>query len=443
MFDFLAKKFGDLFELFSKETTFTDENTAKILDEIKAALIDSDVPYDVVVDFTRQVKQDLLGKKVLKNVRPDEQLLKIVYERLVKFMSQGGQDCFSFEIPSVVMVMGLQGAGKTTTIAKLVHFVKTQAEKKRKNRSILVASVDFYRPAAVEQLEIVAQQAAAVFYRAQEQNPVAAAMEIYQKFKKDRYDLLFLDTAGRLHFDEQMMQELQQINQKLLPRYKILVLDAMTGQQSLSIAQTFDQKVGFYASILTKMDSNASAGAALAFRYVLKKPIWFIGTGEKLPDLQEFVPDRIAQRMLNMGDMQTLIEKIDDKIHAAEQEKMNKALLSDAMSLEDFGLQIDMMNKVGSLSSLMKYIPGIANKLSAEQIDAGEREVKRFRAIISSMTPKERKDVTVLNDSRKQRIAVGSGTTVQDVLILLQRFEQVKQYAKLLKKSGPFGGLFR
>ncbi|RTL05924.1 signal recognition particle protein [Candidatus Dependentiae bacterium] len=442
VFDFLARQFSSIFSSFSKESSFTEKNVSIVIGQVKDALIQSDVPFEVVNTFITQLKNDLMGQKIIKGVRPEEQLMKIVYERMVAFLGQESAG-FTFQIPSVIMVMGLQGSGKTTTIAKLAHHAKVQASKKNKKRSILIASVDFYRPAAIDQLEILAKQVDVDFYRASSTDPVTAALEIANQFKKGLYDHLFLDTAGRLHVDQRMLDELKQIEKKLTPKYKILVLDAMTGQQSLAVAQSFDKEVGFYSAIVTKMDSGAAGGAVFAFRYVLKKPIWFIGNGEKIDDFQEFYPNRIAQRMLSMGDLQTLMEKAELKIKAAEQEKINSSLVSGAMTFEDFAQQMDMVSQIGSLSSIVQYIPFAMGQIDPSQIQKGDVEIKKFRAIINSMSIKERRNGCSIDRSRRIRIAKGAGVTEADVVLLLERFEQLKQYAKLLKKTGPFKGLFR
>lgn len=442
MFDFLARQFSSIFSSFSAESSFTEKNVSAVIAQVKDALTQSDVPYEVVNNFIVQLKNDLMGQKIIKGVRPEEQLMKIVYERMTAFLGQEAAG-FVFQIPSVIMVMGLQGSGKTTTIAKLAHHAKVQAAKKNKKRSILLASVDFYRPAAIDQLEILAQQVQVDFYRSLSTDPVTAALEIVQQFKKGSYDHLFLDTAGRLHVDQRMLDELKQIEKKLMPKYKILVLDAMTGQQSLAVAQSFEKEVGFYSAIITKMDSGAAGGAVFAFRYMLKKPIWFIGTGEKIDDLQEFYPNRIAQRMLSMGDLQTLIEKAELKIKAAEQERMNNSLLAGTMTFEDFAQQIDMVSQIGSLSSIMQYIPFPMAQVDSAQVQKGDAEIKKFRAIINSMSAKERRNGCFIDGSRRIRIAKGAGVAEADVILLIERFEQLKQYAKLLKKTGPFKGLFR
>lgn len=443
MFDFLSQKFSSIFESITGKTTVTTETIDAVLGQVKEALLHADVTYSVVEDFCGLVKKELENKKNTSGLKPDEYITKVVYEQLAAFLGNGTSVPFAFQFPSVVLMMGLQGSGKTTTVGKLAHLVMQEARAKNKRRDVLVASVDFYRPAAVDQLEIVTKQAGATFYRAQGTDPVAAAQEIYHEYKKGKFELLFLDTAGRLHVDERMLQELQKISQLVAPRYKILVLDAMTGQESLRVAKTFDEHIGFNGAILTKMDSDARGGAAFAFRYALKKPIIFAGFGEKVEDLQKFHPDRIAQRMLNFGDISTFLEKAEEKIKKAEQDQVYNAFMSGSLTLEDFAKQMDMMSRLGSLTQLSQYIPGLGKSVTQDQLQAGEREMKKFRAIISSMTLQERRKSALVDDSRKKRIAAGAGVKEADVTALLQRFEEAKQYVKMFKKSGPFKGLYR
>jgi len=370
------------------------------------------------------------------SLKPAEQLTKIVYEKVTAFLG-GQQEGFSFLPSQVIMVMGLQGSGKTTTIGKLAHKISADASKKNKTVKVLVASVDFYRPAAIDQLEILAKKVNVSFYRAESNNPVLAAQEIVSFYKRNQFDILFLDTAGRLHVDNQMLGELQEIDALVKPSLKILVLDAMTGQESLAVAKAFDEVVGFHGSILTKMDSDTRGGAAFAFRYVLKKPIIFVGVGEKIEDLNLFYPDRAAERMLGMGDIRSLLERADEKIAAEEQKKAEKALASGRFTLQDFADQMGMMNKLGSLSQLLKYMPGMNVKISPQMIEKGEQEMKRFRAIIFSMTPKERLDASIVKGTRLQRIASGAGVAVGDVNMLLKRFEEAKQYVRLFTRFKP------
>lgn len=435
MFDFLSQKFSSIFSDLGETKKLTESNIQDAFGQVQEALLEADVPYSVVQTFIGAVKSDVIGRDIVAALKPAEQLLKIVQTKIVEFL--GGDNApFSLSLPSVVMVMGLQGSGKTTTIGKLAYKIKKDAEKSGSAQKILVGSIDFYRPAAIDQLEVLAKQVNVTFYRAHSADAVVAAKEIVSFGQNNGYDVILLDTAGRLHIDNSMLLELQEVDSLVRPTQKILVLDAMTGQESLAVAKAFDDIIGFQSAILTKMDSDTRGGAAFAFRFVLKKPIVFIGEGEKVTDLNLFYPDRAAERILGMGDVRTLIEHAEEKIAIDEQEKAEKALKSGSFSLQDFADQMSMMNKLGSLSQLLKYMPGMGAKISPDMIQRGEVELIKFRAIIYSMTLKERLNPSILNNSRMQRVARGAGATVADIAMLLKRFEEAKQYVKLLNKFG-------
>lgn len=438
MFDFLSQKFFGVLSWLKDKGRLTEENVQEALEQVKAALLEADVPYDIIETFLAQIKSEALGQKVQTSLQPGHQLVKIVHDQLLAFL--GGTHAFvqtAYQIPSIVMVMGLQGSGKTTTVAKLAHQVLQQARQRGKKRRILFASVDFYRPAAIDQLEILAKQVGVDFYRASSVDPYKASKEISDYFKANQYELLFLDTAGRLHIDETMMQELVNINTKLAPKHKFLVLDAMTGQESLRVAQAFEKAIGFDAAILTKMDSDTRGGAAFAFRFALKKPIAFVGCGEKIDDLEQFVPERMATRILGMGDVLTLVEKASENISEVDQEQMTQKLLNGSFTLSDFADQLSLIDKLGSFQKITRYLPGMQG-VSPELMEKGQGEIKKFKAIISSMTNKERIVPVILDASRKKRIASGAGVNVQDINQLLQRFEQSKQFVKMFKKMGKF-----
>ncbi len=443
MFDFLSKKFSSIFSSLTGKGIVTEKNINEALVQVKEALLESDVPYDAIESFISLLKKEIIGQQITASLKPAEQLIKVVHTKLIEFLGGNQQAIFSFQIPAIVMVIGLQGSGKTTTIAKIAYWIKKMAQKRNKTRKILFASVDFYRPAAVGQLEILAQQVGVSFYQAPSTNPVTAAREIYTYYKENQFELLFLDTAGRFHINNQMLQELQTIDSQLSPQYKLLVLDAMTGQESLNVAQTFEEKVGFHAAVLTKMDSDTRGGAAFSFCYVLKKPVIFVGEGEKIEDLSLFHAERMASRILGMGDIQTLLERADDKIKKSEQNNAYSSLASGRLTLTDFAEQMAMINKLGSLSQIAKYLPGMGNRISPTLLEQGEAEFKKFRVIIDSMTKKERLNPRILNGSRRKRIAQGAGVMVSDVNLLLDRFEQMKQYVKLFKGSGAFKNLFK
>lgn len=442
MFDFLSQKFSGILGWLKDRGRLTEETIAQALDQVRDALLEADVPHDIVEIFLKQVKDKVVGAKTQQALNPGQQMIKVVHEELLAFL--GGANAApvaSFQIPSVIMVMGLQGSGKTTTIAKLAHWVVQQAKNRGKKRRILLASVDFYRPAAIDQLEILAKQVEVDFYRAKNTDTRLAAREIQDHFKNNGYELLFLDTAGRLHVDDTMMQELVDITGKLAPKHKILVLDAMTGQGSLNVARAFDRAIGFDAAILSKMDSDTRGGAAFAFRFALKKPIMFVGIGEKMGDLENFAPDRMATRILGMGDILTLIERASETIDQNDQEMMSRKLAEGSFTLQDFADQLGMIDKLGSLQKVSRYLPGMQS-ITPEMLEKGQVEMKRFKAIVSSMTHKERVLPTILDGSRKKRVAQGAGVQVQDVNQLLARFEQSRQFMKMFKKSGRFGKFF-
>lgn len=438
MFEFLSKKFSGVLGWLKDRGRLTEKNIDEAVEQVQNALLEADVPYDLIQEFLNNVKQEVVGQKVQSSLRPGEKFIKIVYDKLLEFL--GGKKALtltSFQFPSVVMVMGLQGSGKTTTIAKLANYVLKQAKKKGKTRKILLASVDFYRPAAVEQLKILSGQVGVDFYQSPSSDPVSASKDIYTYFKKGGYHLLFLDTAGRLHVDAKMMDELKQISRVINPRYKILVLDAMTGQESLTVAKSFDESVGFQTAILSKMDSDTRGGAAFAFRYSLKKPISFVGSGEKIDDLEAFIPERMTSRILGMGDILTLIEKAEEKINVKKQQNIAQKLMSGSFTLQDFADQMGMISKMGSLQKIAKFLPGMGS-VPSHALDKSQVEMKKFKAIISSMTKKEKVFPKLLDASRKRRIAAGSGVLVQDINVLLQKFEQSKRFAKMLKKFKTF-----
>jgi len=443
MFDFLSDKFSTIFSRLVGTDKLSEGNIEEVLQKVQDLLLEADVPYNVVQRFIAQVKEEAVGQKVLKSLNPAEQFVKIIYERLVDFLSTAGKEG-DFELPAsaTIMVMGLQGSGKTTSIGKLAYFLKKKGFKK----NILVGSVDFYRPAAVDQLEILAKQAGVDFYRAQSKSTIEAAREIQQKFNDGNYDLLMLDTAGRLHVDNEMLQELKDLDSIIRPSKKLLVLDAMTGQESINVAKAFGQAVSFDGALLTKTDSDTRAGASFAFAYALKKPILFVGTGEKIDDLAKFYPDRAAKRILGMGDIDSLLERADEQIKKEDQEAAAKAFMSGDFSLDDFAKQMDMMKKIGSLGNILKFLPGmggLAGQLSPDKVAQGEDEMKRFRVIINSMTEDERRSPALINKTRIARIAKGAGVTQADVRALLQKFEQSKQFVKLLKKNKSFGNFFK
>ncbi len=446
MFNFLSDTFSGIFNWLNGKSRITQADIDKAVGQLFDALIDADVPQDLARTFLATVTESLQGIDVQKNVNPGHLIIKIVQDRLTDFLgSQNKIDFWAIQYPTVLMVLGLQGSGKTTTAAKIAYAIAEKELEKGKKKRIMVASVDYYRPAAIDQLEILARENNFGFYRAQALNPVAAAQEIMQQCKAQGYDVLIIDTAGRLHVDESMMQELQKVDQIVRPHKKILVLDAMTGQESLSVARSFNDTIGFDGAVLTKMDSETRAGAAFSFYYALKKPVFFLGVGEKINDIEPFIPERIASRIIGMGDIVTLIEKTTKQFkeqEQADQEKLSHRLMTGNFSLDDFLQQLGYVQKMGSLQKIFSYLPGMGS-VSPEMIKQGEQEFKRIRAMISSMTHLERLNPAVLNGERKRRIAKGSGTTAADINQMLQKFEQIKHYAKLMKNNAQFKNFFK
>ncbi len=442
MFTSLSSTFSSIFSRITGQRYLSEKNIEQTIAQVQQALIEADVPYAVVQKFIEEIKHEVIGQKVRSSLNAGEQLIKIVHDKLVVFLgSKTDSSLSAFSNPGIVIVMGLQGSGKTTTIGKIAHNLLEQAKANGKSVKIAFASVDFYRPAAREQLEILAQKVGAAWFNCASTDPLRAAQDALAYYKHNKVDLLFLDTAGRLHVDRAMLDELKAITNAVNPHYKLLVLDAMTGQESLRVAQAFDQEIGFNAGILTKLDSDTRAGAAFAFRYQIQKPLIFVGTGEKMEDLEPFRPERIASRMLGMGDVQSLLERAKQKIKQEDQKEAEQAFLKGELTLQDFSKQMDMLSRLGSISSVLQYIPGMnAAKLSPDMIAQGEKQIKRFKAIVSSMTLKERLNTGLLNSSRKQRIAKGAGVAVSEINLLLERFEQTKHFVKLFKKSGRFPG---
>lgn len=439
MFDQISKAFSSLFSR-ARQKTLTAPVVADLIGPMREALIQADVSYEVVEAFCVELQNELTGVTIPNSVRPDEYIAKVVYDHLVAFLGgKGDQEGFRPRSGSIIMVLGVQGSGKTTTLAKLGRFLVDLPRDKQRGYRVLAGSVDFYRPAAIDQLEIVAGQAGIDFRRAVATDPVKAAIELQAYARDGGYDVLLLDTAGRMHVDESLIAELVAIDNALKPAQKILVLDSMTGQESLRIARDFNEKIGFSGAILTKTDSETRGGCAFAFRRELKKPILFVGVGEKVSDLERFYPERAATQMLGMGDVASLAERLDAQLRKDEQEQLIKGMQKKDFTLEDFAQQLDMISRLGSMGQLMRYIPGASQlAISKDDLERGEREMKKFRAMIRAMTQKERLVPRILNLSRKRRIASGSGVLVEDVDRFLVRFEESKKLLTQHRKPGMF-----
>ncbi len=412
----------------------TEKNIADSLKEIRRALLEADVNYRVVKQFIADVQQKALGKEVLQSVTPGQQLVKIVHDELVRLMGESRADIKTAGIPpTIIMLTGLQGSGKTTFAGKLANFLR-----KKGHRPMLVAA-DIYRPAAIRQLEVIGKNLNIPVYSADSNDAVKICKDSIKAAREKGCDILILDTAGRLHIDEEMMAELERIKKEVKPHEILFIADGMTGQDAVNAAQQFLDRLDFDGVVLTKMDGDARGGAALSIRAVTGRPIKFIGVGEKFDQIEVFHPDRMASRILGMGDVVSLVEKAQEAIDVKKAQKLEKKLRKAEFTLEDFYDQLQQVKRMGPLDQLLGMIPGIGNKLKDVQVD--DRAFVRIEAIINSMTPEERRRPQIINGSRRKRIARGSGTSVQDVNQLLRQFEQMRKMIKRMRNK-KFKGAF-
>jgi len=455
MFENLSAKLDSIFKRLRGHGKLTEDNIQEALKEVRIALLEADVHFKIVKDFIQSVQQRAIGQEVMESLTPAQQLIKIVKEELTSLM--GGEEQkinLSGSPPVPIMLVGLHGSGKTTTAAKLARYFQerktTTAAKlaryfqERKKRPYLVPA-DVYRPAAIDQLQKLGKELRVDFYQpTPEQSPLEICLKAKEIALKGGYDLFLIDTAGRLHIDETLMLELREIKSRLQPREVLLVADAMTGQDAVNIAKNFNERLGIDGVILTKMDGDARGGAALSIRAVTQKPIKFIGVGEKLDALEVFHPDRMASRILGMGDVLSLIEKAEALYDEKKARELERKIRKDSFTLEDFRDQLRQVRKMGSLESILSLIPGMSKRVKGmADLELDEKKLIRVEAIINSMTPQERANVSIINGSRRLRIAKGSGTTVQEVNQLLKQYLQAKKMMKRfaqLEKKGIRGG---
>ncbi|MCI8349665.1 MAG: signal recognition particle protein [Oscillospiraceae bacterium] len=432
-FESLADKLSEAFKKLRSKGKLSEADVKQAMREVRMALLEADVNYKVTKDFVATVTEKATGSQVLESLTPSQQVIKIVDDELTALM---GEEAAKVNLasrgPTVVMLCGLQGAGKTTYAAKLALHMKGQLSR----RPLLVAC-DVYRPAAIEQLQVLGERAGIPVFEMGQISPVEIANQAMKLARDQGYDFVILDTAGRLHIDEELMKELEELKAAVEPQEILLVVDAMTGQEAVNVAQSFDQLLSIDGVILTKLDGDTRGGAALSIRAVTGKPIKFIGTSEKLDGIEPFHPARMASRILGMGDVLTLIEKAQADFDEKAALKMNEKLKNNSFDLEDLLEQMKQMKKMGPLSSIVGMLPG-ASKVKDEDIDKGEQQIRKMECVIQSMTREERQKPSIINPSRKRRIAAGSGTTVQDVNMLLRQFEQMQKMFKLFggKKGG-------
>lgn len=438
VFESLSEKLQNALSKLKGKGKLTEKDVNVAMREVKLALLEADVNFKVVKNFIKKVKERAIGVEVMESLTPGQQVIKIVNEELTKLMGESESKLnFSSHPPTIILMCGLQGSGKTTTSGKLAYNLL------KKNKKPLLVACDVYRPAAIKQLEVVGSKVGVeVFTMGDKINPVDIAKAAVEYGKKKNNDTIIIDTAGRLHVDEELMEELTEIKESVNPDEILLVVDSMTGQDAVNVAETFNNRLDITGVVLTKLDGDARGGAALSIRAVTEKPIKFVGMGEKLDQLEPFYPDRMASRILGMGDVLSLIEKAQASIDEKKALELEKKIRSQQFTLEDFLDQIDQVKNLGPIEEILSMIPGVNNK-ALKKLDIDDREIVKIQAIIQSMTPKERIDPSIIDSSRKKRIALGSGTTVQDVNRLLRQFKETRKMMrkfsdmdKLMKKRG-------
>ena len=436
MFENLTLRLQSVFQKLKGKGTLTKKDVSRAMREIRRALLQADVNFKVVKDFVAAVEQEAVGSDVFSGLNPGQQVVKLVNQNLIKLL---GEKVAKLKVaskpPTILMLIGLQGSGKTTACAKLARLIK-QAHK-----FPLLVAADIYRPAAIDQLEKLGGKLEIEVFSRGKQDPVKTAAQAVDYARQKGWDTVIIDTAGRLHIDEELMRELKLMKKKVEPTEILLIADAMTGQDAVNIASSFDEQLGIDGVILTKMDGDARGGAALSIRAVTGKPIKFVGIGEKLEMIEQFHPDRMASRILGMGDVLTFIEKAEKAMSKKEAEELERKLRRDEFTLEDFMGSIKQLKKMGPLEQLMDMIPGMGKLKALKNFEFDENEIKQVEAIISSMTREERVNSSILNGSRRRRIARGSGTQVQDVNALLRQFAQVKKMMRQMKGRGKGGAL--
>ena len=428
LFSSLSERLNHIFSKLTKRGRLTELEIKTAMREVRVALLEADVNIKVAKQFCAEVSEKAVGQKILESLNPAQQVIKIVNEELIELMGPSNAKLtVAPNPPTVIMMCGLQGAGKTTLCGKLAFLLKKGGKKP------LLVGCDVYRPAAIEQLKVVGKNVGVEVFEKGTQNPVKTAPQAIEYAKSMGYDTVIIDTAGRLEIDEALMQELENIKKAVRVDEILLTVDSMMGQVAVNVAKTFNERLEVTGIVLTKLDGDTRGGACLSIKAVTGKPIKFIGVGEKSTDLEYFYPDRMASRILGMGDVLSLIEKAQEAVSAEEAKKMQKKMLENSFTLEDYLTQFESMKKMGGAQALVSMMPGLSGKVKDGDID--ESKIERTKAIILSMTPKERTEPSIINSSRKKRIAAGSGTSVQEINQLLKQFEQTKMLMKQLRSG--------
>ncbi len=433
MFENLTDRLDSAFKQIKGEGRITELNIAATLKEIRRALVDADVNYKIAKDFTDTVKEKAMGEKVINAVSPGQLMVKIVKDELVNLMGGSEVEFVTKGNPAVILIAGLQGSGKTTFSAKLVNYLKT-----KKGLSPLLVAGDVYRPAAIEQLKVLGEQVKVdVYSEPDNKNPVEIALNAIREAKSKNKNIVIIDTAGRLAVDEVMMKEVADIKAAVNPTEILFVVDSMTGQDAVNTAKTFNDRLNFTGVVLTKLDGDTRGGAALSIKYTVEKPIKFVSSGEKMDTLDVFYPERLAQRILGMGDITTLVEKAQEQFDEEQAKKLEKKIRKNQFDFHDFKQQLEQIKKMGNIKDLLGMIPGVGK--AVKDIDISDDSFKGIEAMINSMTPQERSNPDLIDMSRKKRIANGSGKDLNELNAFLKQFEQMKQMMKMMNKM-PMGG---
>ncbi len=436
LFENLSEKMSNIFKKLRKKGKLTESDVNLAVREIKLALLEADVSYTVVKSFVDSIVKKAVGSEIFNSLTPDQQVIKIVQEELENLMEnkeKSNEIKFPSNLPCIILMCGLQGSGKTTQSVKLAKYYA------KKGHRPLIAACDVYRPAAIEQLKVLAKTASIEVFEMGQDDPLKIANEALKYSKDHGHDLLIVDTAGRLHIDEKLMNELEGLKKNLNVSETLFVVDAMSGQDVINVAKTFNEKVNFDGVIITKLDGDTRGGIALSILYTIGKPVKFVGVGEKIDDLEPFIAQRMASRILGMGDILTLIEKAKDNVKIKDIENLGKKIKKNSFDMDDLLSQMKQIKKLGSIKNIINMIPGVAGKIKDEELEKGKDKLVKVESIINSMTKKEKQTPSIINYSRKKRIASGSGTSIFDVNQLLKQFEQMQKiFKKIGGKKMPF-----